>query len=210
MNEIPHSNPLVVERIYPNDNRVKRQTIEHHMRRYLFAQSARHPVMGDRAIDLACGTGYGTNLLAQAGYRSFGVDLSLEAVSYAHDHFSAPSYWVENLESVAGVLQSHPDEFDCITFFEAIEHLPPALGIAVIESAAVALREGGVFILSTPREINQIQNGFHQSRWDMDTLQFYLTRAFPQVTMLGQDWDTGDISLEDAATNDFYIGIGRK
>ena len=58
------------------------------MARYAFA-SAFAP--GRRTLDIACGTGYGTKLLHDAGAESVcGVDISSDAIAHACKNFDVP------------------------------------------------------------------------------------------------------------------------
>ena len=52
-----------------------------HMRRYLFAQQF---VQGKRVLDIATGTGYGSDILNRGGAAQvFGIDLDIQALKYA-------------------------------------------------------------------------------------------------------------------------------
>ncbi|MBC8077028.1 MAG: class I SAM-dependent methyltransferase, partial [Chloroflexales bacterium] len=52
-----------------------------HYARYLFASSV---AAGRRALDVACGTGFGSHLLAESGATHvLGADLAQDAVDYA-------------------------------------------------------------------------------------------------------------------------------
>ena len=58
--------------------------LELHLARYRFA--AKH-VLGRVVVDCACGTGYGSAMLADAGAAAvIGVDISEEAIAYAQAH----------------------------------------------------------------------------------------------------------------------------
>ena len=76
-----------LERLVPaeldSEDVTGRQTLELHVERYRFAARAARP---GRLLDLACGVGYGTRLVAdeaQGIERALGVDLAPEAVAYA-------------------------------------------------------------------------------------------------------------------------------
>lgn len=73
-----------------------------------------------RVIDFACGVGYGTRILAEAGHKAHGYDKEPEALAYADKHYS-----------VAGTMFVHADactppampEVDAAVCFETIEHI---------------------------------------------------------------------------------------
>jgi hypothetical protein len=91
-----------------------------HVARYEFVAS-RLP-KGSRVLDLACGIGYGSQLLAKAGHRVVAIDASPEAIAYAEEYYSHPnvSYHCMAAEDL------HVDEVgavDAVVSFETIEHL---------------------------------------------------------------------------------------
>ena len=56
-----------------------------HVARYEWA--AKIIPAGSRVIDFACGVGYGTRVLCDAGHAAFGYDIDTEAHAYAVDHY---------------------------------------------------------------------------------------------------------------------------
>ena len=73
-----------------------------HINRYIFASDL---VKNKKVLDAACGTGYGTALLAQSAERVFGIDISKEAISYAESNYSAKNvnFAVANIESFPNI-----------------------------------------------------------------------------------------------------------
>jgi SAM-dependent methyltransferase len=78
---------------------------------------------GKKVVDIGCGCGYGPWILADGGAESvLGVDISVEAMRYAEDHWSLPGITfhacdIEDLELAPGFA-------DVLVAFEIIEHLP--------------------------------------------------------------------------------------
>lgn len=91
---------------------------EDHLQRYLFAASRIPP--GSRVLDCACGVGYGSNILAQAGSQVVAVDISRDAITYARKHWQHPG--IEFLCEDAMALPSL-GTFDYLVSFETLEHL---------------------------------------------------------------------------------------
>jgi len=116
-----------------------------HMTRYRFATQF---VAGKQVADIACGTGYGTQLLAKAGAQSVrGVDLSEEAVKFSRENYSAPNvtFTAASAEKLTPIQDR---EFDLVVSFETIEHLPNVE--AYLDEMVRILRPGGRFLVSTP------------------------------------------------------------
>lgn len=94
-----------------------------HVARYKFAIEVLKELLpnGGNILDFACGVGYGSKMLAEAGYNVHGYDKSFEAIEYANEHYSHPNIAYFNGEDVS----SHMDTFppDVVVCFETIEHL---------------------------------------------------------------------------------------
>lgn len=71
---------------------------------------------GSRVLDIACGVGYGSWLMAHAGLDVTGVDISQEAIDYANEHYKGPTYLCQKAEETKG-------NWDAIVTFETLEHV---------------------------------------------------------------------------------------
>jgi SAM-dependent methyltransferase len=104
-------------------------------------------VTGDnhgKILDVGCGVGYFLRIARERGWSVAGVDLDKAAVDIACQH-GIDVRW-ETIEKMP-----FPDnEFDVVTMFNAIEHLP-APRIALNEVWRV-LRPHGLFVLETPTD----------------------------------------------------------
>lgn len=90
-----------------------------HVARYQWAVK-RLPI-GIRVVDLACGVGHGTQILARAGHQTLGLDCDKEALEYARVHYEHEnaSFW----RADAANLQIGTDSFGAAVCFETIEHV---------------------------------------------------------------------------------------
>lgn len=137
-----------IERIYPREmdagQAADRATLELHLQRYEFAATQLH---GERVLDMACGCGYGTALLAERHpQRQFtGVDIDPRAIDYARRHYQR-----DNLRYLcADATQFCADPlFDSIVSLETIEHVPHPEQL--LARCASLLAEGGRIIASVP------------------------------------------------------------
>ncbi len=117
------------------------------MHRKLYEFAAQY-VEGKRVLDVGCGEGYGSVLLAQKAASLVGVDISEEAVAHA-----AAKYSLENVEfrSMPAERLSLPDgSFDILVCLEVIEHARDY--IAAMEELRRVLKAEGTLILSTPNK----------------------------------------------------------
>ncbi|MCA9470582.1 MAG: class I SAM-dependent methyltransferase [Nitrospirales bacterium] len=120
-------------------------TLQLHMERYQFAAAQLHP---GRILDIACGVGYGSQILREHNPHSqevIGVDCCESTIAYAREHYAKQGirFHLANAMSFKDV-----EEFDSIVSLETIEHVPDPQ--ALIEHLMTLLRPGGVFIGSVP------------------------------------------------------------
>ncbi len=103
---------------------------------------------GKTILDLACGNGFGSRLLASNKTNNFlGVDLDSDVIDeavalsqeYSNIRFEAVDVFENKFEN---------ESFDVILAFEIIEHVPPARLLAEIRRL---LKRGGEVYLSTPQ-----------------------------------------------------------
>ena len=126
---------------------------EYHLERYRFASER---ASGKDAMDAACGTGYGSDLIGKIAKRVCGVDISQEAVDYAQSN-----YGNEHVSFVKACVERTPfkeAEFDLIASFETLEHtISPQT--AMYEFARV-LRPEGEAVVSVPNGWGHTKNHF--------------------------------------------------
>ncbi|TLZ75833.1 MAG: class I SAM-dependent methyltransferase, partial [Methanobacteriota archaeon] len=90
-----------------------------HIERYRFAG---HVAPGKVILDVACGTGYGSDLLAGlAAKQVIGGDASPEALSFANHRFGRENLAFVKLDGSR--LPFRPSTFDAVVSFETVEHM---------------------------------------------------------------------------------------
>ncbi|WP_053375653.1 methyltransferase domain-containing protein [Paenibacillus sp. FJAT-27812] len=115
-----------------------------HMRRYEFAGTR---VNGLRVLDAACGAGYGSAMLKQAGAAEvIGIDVDRVSLELAERDYGSGG--VSFVKGDVLRLPFEDEAFDAVVSFETIEHV--ASGADFIKETARVLKAGGLFIVSTP------------------------------------------------------------
>lgn len=163
-----------------------------HINRYSFASQL---VQGKACLDVACGTGYGTALLAQKCDIVVGVDLNQQVLRYAKQYHG--NNRVKFIEADARALPFRRETFDCIVSFETIEHIErPTRFLAECRRV---LRNSGLFICSTPNRLVYSPsagsgNPFHVQEFSPQTLVLLIKQYFNDVTLYGQTyWRKGKL-----------------
>lgn len=143
-------------------------TEECHITRYEFVADF---VKDKSVLDIACGTGKGSFMIAEAGAaRVTGVDIDEEAVRYA-EHRS--SHAKLSFHVGDAIKYSYQDLYDVVVSFETIEHLDNVSGF--LENMNNLLKEDGVFFVSTPISAQPVdtkpKNKYHIQEWGFDKFQ---------------------------------------
>lgn len=154
--------------------------------RYIFAKKNIDALGLKKILDVACGVGYGSEILAKGGNRVFAIDIDEEAIEYAKRKYKSSTikYRVSSAEKTPfkGRL------FDAVVAFEMIEHLSNP-DLFLIEMRRV-LKRGGVMILSTPNAgrfgYSGIQSPFHEIEYNHLQIKRILLKHFKKVELYGQ------------------------
>jgi 2-polyprenyl-3-methyl-5-hydroxy-6-metoxy-1,4-benzoquinol methylase len=140
-----------------------------------------------RVIDMACGEGYGSDLLASQATSVVGLDANPEA----YDHARA-RYVRGNLRFDRGMVENYgePGSFDAVVFLQTIEHVIDPR--AVLEHMRGLLRPGGVVYVSTPNVLTlapagapKSGNPWHLREYQAPEFRSLAESVFGSVELLG-------------------------
>jgi len=158
--------------------------LEHMHRYFLTSKFAK-----DKAVlDIACGEGYGSNLLADFAVSVTGIDISQEAIQHAEARYGKKT----NLFFIQGDCSSIPlkdSSMDLVVSFETIEHHDKHQEF-LLEIKRV-LKKDGVLIISTPdkKEYSDLTghiNEFHVKELYFSEFEKIIKENFKHYKMLGQ------------------------
>jgi SAM-dependent methyltransferase len=156
-----------------------------HWHRYHFASRW---AAGRRVLDLACGEGYGSALLACMAAQVTGVDVSPQAVRHASETYVA----LPNLRFVEGSCSRIPlpdESIDLAVSFETLEHIEEQREF--LTELARVLAPGGLLLLSCPNKAEYsdrrgFANEFHVKELYRDELATLVGAHFPAIEWYGQ------------------------
>ena len=144
-------------------------------------------VGGRRVLDMACGEGYGSAVLARSAAEVVGVDANPEA----HEH-ARLRYRQANLSFERDLVETYgrPGEFDAVVFLQTIEHVQdPA---AVLRHFREILTPGGVAYVSTPNLLTlapagaqKSDNPWHLKEYRSQEFRGLCAGVFPGVQLFG-------------------------
>ncbi|MGD9265032.1 MAG: class I SAM-dependent methyltransferase, partial [Lysobacterales bacterium] len=117
-----------------------------HWHRYVVA---RRFCEAKTVLDVACGEGYGSHMLAAVANHVTGVDISEDAVAHATGQYGGR----ENLEFIQGDCEKLPlpdNSVDVAVSLETIEHLEAQE--AFVGELRRVLKPGGLLVMSSPNK----------------------------------------------------------
>lgn len=152
---------------------------EDHISRYQFAKNfAKDKIV----LDIACGAGYGSQIINTGGASYVvGVDISEETIKYAKEKYGQDN--VEFLCHGADKLSFKENNFDLIVSFETIEHLNDELRDSYLKELFRTLKTGGQLIISTPNKLvtspnsDKPLNKYHFREYELEEFKNVLIKT---------------------------------
>ncbi|SDS46273.1 class I SAM-dependent methyltransferase [Opitutus sp. GAS368] len=176
------------ERVYPENYTHLRPLLYYHLARYAFAKSLLR--RGDKVVDIACGSGYGTYELASIAESVIGVDISSVAIDYARKNFPAGNieFKIGDAISLDTMLSG---SVDAVVSFETIEHLADADQDLFLDAAQKSLSRSGILVISTPNTMvysggRATNNPHHLRELTIEQFREKLGKRFGVVQIFGQ------------------------
>ena len=179
----PHPLELTGERTLPGIPREAYWFARHLVAYQLAADLAR----GARVIDIGCGEGYGSALLAGCAASVLGVDIAPEVIEHARARYTGSRLSFEVMDVCKLKLPS--SSFEVAVSMQVVEHLQDVE--RYFEEMLRVLVPGGLAVLTTPnRETispgrNKPLNPFHFTEYTHQEFAALLRRHFDRVELSG-------------------------
>lgn len=144
-------------------------------------------VAGRRVLDMACGEGYGSEVLSRSAATVVGVDANPDA----HEH-ARLRYVRQNVRFERGLVETfgEPGSFDAIVFLQTIEHVQDPG--AVLRHFRSLLAPEGVAYISTPNLLTlapagakKSDNPWHIKEYRAPEFRSLCESEFDNVELLG-------------------------
>ncbi len=141
-----------------------------------------------RVLDIGCGEGLGTYLLARECGFARGLDFDADLIETACQNWTQPdtSFAVANFLDEA----EHTDPYDAAVNFDVIEHIQPHHAHAFFAGMKSHLRAGGLVIVGTPNQTSAVYasavtNAGHVNLYTGERLYEEMSAHFHRVFMFG-------------------------
>lgn len=172
-----------------------------HVHRYIFA--ARF-VEDQRVLDIACGEGFGSQILARSARSVIGIDIDTDAVGHADARYGGGQ-----LSFLVGSAASIPlldASVDAVVSFETIEHIDAH--DEMLAEVKRVLRPGGLLIMSTPdkatySDATGFRNPYHVKELHRGEFIDLIRRHFLHLSLHGQKIGFGSVIAAEEASAPF-------
>ncbi|MEX2196163.1 MAG: methyltransferase domain-containing protein [Thermoleophilaceae bacterium] len=136
-------------------------------------------------VDMACGEGYGTDVLARRAARVTGVDANPEAHEHARLKYTRPG-----VSFARDLVERFSERCDAVVFLQTIEHVEDPR--AILEHFRSMLRSGGTAYVSTPNLLTlappgaeKSDNPWHVREYRAQEFRELCEPVFERVELLG-------------------------
>jgi ubiquinone/menaquinone biosynthesis C-methylase UbiE len=168
-----------------------------HVHRYAFALPF---VVGRSVLDIACGEGYGCDLIGQVAAQVIGIDIDSGAIEMARKRYSRPN--LQFKEGSTSAIPMDDSSVDVVVSFETLEHLVDQN--AFWSEIRRVLKTGGMLVISSPNrdvynEQRTTENPFHKRELTQEELVSELSRRFAHHQLFSQDIVFGSLLLPISA-----------
>jgi 2-polyprenyl-3-methyl-5-hydroxy-6-metoxy-1,4-benzoquinol methylase len=144
-------------------------------------------IEGLRAIDMACGEGYGSDVLARSAASVVGVDANPQAHEHARLRYRRP-----NLRFARDLIETFAEPADAVVFLQTIEHLTDPGAALEHFATLVAGSTGGAVYVSTPNVLTLAPKGaprsgnpWHVHEYRIEEFERLCRTHFREVRMFG-------------------------
>lgn len=183
-----------------------RDSIEHLHRYAIVSNYIKDKVV----LDIACGEGYGSNIMSKKAYFVYGVDIDNKAVQDAK-----LKYKKENLEFIVGSASQIPiddNSIDIVVSFETIEHHDEHQ--EMMNEIKRVLKPKGLLIISTPDKLyysdqRNFNNQFHIKELYKQEFTDLISKNFSKIQLLTQQYSNGNSIIQNESIhNELQIFSG--
>ena len=193
--------PWTGERLVPS---LAGQIASEHLHRYALACDLAE---GRDVLDIACGEGYSSALLAQRARSVVGVDIDKAAVDHAQRKYGGDR--ARFLEGQCTAIPLPDASVDMVVSFETLEHIREH-DVFLSEIRRV-LRSGGIVVISTPErgEYDRslaAHNPFHVKELSREEFESLVKQKFRHAAFFSQRFCTSSVVLGEGYGGEVRVG----
>ncbi len=175
------------ERFIPEFKTNSIMALEHYHRYMLVEPYCKNK----NVLDIACGAGYGSELMSKTASKVIGADIDPKVVEYCNSQYVQGKdrgnlhFEVKSVDAI----DYSSDTFDIITCFETIEHISKQSQERAVSLFSDVLKDDGILFISTPSLISPLHikdNKYHVHELSQKEFYDLLSSRFKYVRIIGQ------------------------
>jgi GT2 family glycosyltransferase/ubiquinone/menaquinone biosynthesis C-methylase UbiE len=187
------------ERFVPLKELMEDEIAFEHFHRY---HAAKELVKGKVVLDIACGEGYGSEILSVNAEKVIGIDIDEKTIEHARN-----TYKNKKINFLCGSTDNIPlpdNSIDIAVSYETIEHISEGSQKKFLEEIKRVLKKDGILIISTPDKINYSdrydhKNEFHLNEFEKEQFITFLNNYFIHTYCFLQGYEIVDAITETVA-----------
>jgi len=130
-------------------------------------------------LDLGCGSGYGTAILARKAWSVHGIDKSDKAIAFSKAHYDKGNveWFIEDFP----LIQKEKEKYGLVVCHEVIEHIED--DHLLIKEIKRVMTKDGVCVLTTPVQSAKPPAKWHFREYDRNQFRKLLESEFSEVVI---------------------------
>lgn len=166
-----------------------------HLHRYALAAEL---CFGKTVLDIACGDGYGSNLIANKALAVTGVDIDAATVENARKKYQKPNLRFKTGNAAA--IPCDDNQFEAVVSFETLEHHDQH--DEMMKEIKRVMQPDGFCIISTPDKLiytdkKNYRNPYHVKELYKEEFTRLLKKYFSNVELYNQRFFSGSMILPE-------------
>lgn len=158
-------------------------------------------------LDCACGSGFGTEVLAGFADYVMGIDIDAPTIEYARRFHGQSTKVTFRAGDLTDLKLSWDAVFDVVVSIETIEHVPDC--VPLLKQTYTSLKPGGVAVITTPASTfgggpNPL-NPFHPNELTEEQFRQLMADTFDESSLYGEE-----VVLTTGEHTRQLFGVGRK
>lgn len=159
--------------------------------RYKFASKLLASNPSSRVLELGCGEGIGSVILAEEGHSVIGVDFDADAIAYAKKNLQVHEHL--NVSYLHGdIANMKLGAFDAVVSLDVIEHIPKKEEDLFVQSIVDHLDDNGFCLIGTPnitahQYASEMSRRGHINLYDAERLRDLLRKYFHNTFIFGMN-----------------------
>jgi len=156
-----------------------------YLKQFMAYKYAKRLVKDNFVLEIGCGAGYGANYLSEFASNIVAIDISKSAIAYCNKKYKKKK--MSFLQASGLNIAIKNSSVDVAISFQVIEHIEPKYVRQYLTEIKRALKEGGIFVVSTPNKklrllpFQKPRNPEHKKEYDYRDLESALKEVFEDV-----------------------------